>query len=125
MTCVECGCDMIPDQQRRKLPVEERRGVRAHRGRGLCSMCFSRASKAGTLLDYERITADRDSLLEDVSILVLERGVRRSGDIAETTGVSQDALMKTLRLAARAGDERAIQIRAALPWTHLNPEAAA
>lgn len=123
MTCVECGCKMIPDQQRRKLPAAERKKIRAHRGRGLCSMCFSRASKSGELLDYERLTADRDSLLEDVGILVLERGVRHSGTIAHIAGVSQDALMKMLRLAARAGDERAIQIRAALPWTHLNPEA--
>jgi len=116
MKCVECSCKIMADQARRKLPPAERAQVRSHRGRGLCSRCYSVARKAGTLLDVERTTVDRDTFLEDAHMLVIEQGFDRASTIAERLNMSKDAVTKALLRGARAGDERAIVVRSRLAW---------
>lgn len=116
MICVECGVGMIPDQQWRRSPPPSWAGVKCHRGRGLCSTCYSRASRAGTLLDYERKTVDRESMLDDLVIMVLNRRNRDTATLAQRIGMSKDALTVALMRAARAGDERALEVRSHLPW---------
>lgn len=106
---------MVPDHERRRLLAAGLPSPRSHRGRGLCSTCYEIARRSGAMLDHERLTVDTDSLLEDSLTLVVGRGMRRTSALARCFGMSQDAYTTTLRRAARAGDDRAIEIRSLLP----------
>lgn len=116
MNCVRCEHPMLPDQTYRKTAPEDREGFRAHRGRGLCSACMQKARREGTVLDSERLTMGSDILLEECLILVVERGMTTTSDIAEILGITKDTLTHGLIRSARAGDERAHIIRERLPY---------
>ena len=96
---------MVPDSQYRRMSPDEHAGVRAHRGRGLCSACYTAARKDGSLIDHEPIKADGDSLLEEAVILATERRLLYS-ELPAVLGVSRDALTTAVRRAFRRGDER-------------------
>lgn len=108
MTC-RCGATVVP---RRSWKAGDT--SRPHAGRGLCAACHKREARAGALIDVPRPTAERDSLLAEALILVTERDINRPIPLAEKLGMSNDALTLALRRAARAGDPRAITIRARL-----------
>jgi hypothetical protein len=116
VNCVSCAHPMVSDQLWRQIPKADRpaSGLRAHRGRGLCSACQARARREGTLIDFETIHID--AMLEDAMIVVFECDVRQGPAVAERLGMTQDAFAKALRRAAARGDERAIKIRRHLPF---------
>lgn len=116
MKCVRCEHPMMPDRAFRKATPEARAGFRAHRGRGLCSACTQKARRDGTVIDSERLTMGSDILLEECLILVVERGMTTTSDIAEVLGITKDALTHGIMRAAKAGDERAHIIRQRLPF---------
>jgi len=116
MKCVECGTEMVPDLTRRRALAAGKSSLPAHRGRGLCAKDYSVAARAEALLDYDRNTADRDSLLEDMVTLVIDRGITDTTKLAEAAGMAKGTLTTALWRAAKAGDERAITVRARLPW---------
>jgi len=116
MKCVECGTEMVPDLTRRRALAAGKSSLPAHRGRGLCAKDYSVAARAEALLDYDRNTADRDSLLEDMVTLVIDRGITDTAKLAEEAGMAKGTLTTALWRAAKAGDERAIAVRARLPW---------
>lgn len=116
MTCIECGTDMVPDIQRRRALAAGKSSLPAHRGRGLCAKDYSVAARAEALLDYDRNTADRDSLLDDMVTLVIERGITDTTALAKAADMAKGTLTTALWRAAKAGDERAIEVRSRLPW---------
>lgn len=116
MICVEGGEEIVPDLTRRRRLAAGKGSPRAHRGRGLCSACYSAAVRAGTLLDYERKTLDTESMLEDAYMLVMEHEIRDTAVLAKRIGLSREALTRGLQRAAEAGDERSIEVRSHLPW---------
>lgn len=116
MTCRSCSREVVPQPLWRRLSAEERVGRTLHRGRRLCTTCWDRAARNGTLEDVPLQVRRRAELLEDVEFLI-ETGVRQPDQIAERLHVSRDALTLALRRAARAGDERAARIRSMVPWT--------
>jgi len=118
MKCVECGTEMVPDLTRRRALAAGKSSLPAHRGRGLCAKDYSVAARAEALLDYDRNTADRDTLLDDLVQLVVERGITDTGKLAEAADMAKGTLTTALWRAAKAGDERAILVRARLPWMH-------
>ena len=115
MNCIECGHAMMAQKQYEKATVAERAGRRRHRGRGLCSACQARARRAGTLIDYERATLAKDEFVEEVYMLVFDRGVKTFKDLGTALGMTSDGVGQGLRVAARAGNEKAALIRSRLP----------
>lgn len=116
MNCVACEVEVIPEWIYRQRSPAERVGVKPKRGRGLCSTCYSRHHKAGTLIDFPALTVPRDVMLEDAYMLVMEEGYKRSADVAARMSMTKDALCQALLRAVRAGDERAVAIRERLDW---------
>lgn len=68
--CVECGKAGRSAYRFRTATPEVRQqwhaeGIRRIEARGLCQPCYRRATRAGTLNDYERRNRPRDEILED------------------------------------------------------------
>lgn len=99
--CAACPWPLVGQRTKRRP-----QGFRRHGGRGLCSPCYSRASRDGTLLDFGRATLSRDDVLDDWEVLREQGYGRRVA--AERLGMSLDAFDGALRRAARDGDERAV-----------------
>lgn len=112
MNCV-CGVAMMPDHARRRLSPAARAGVRSHRGRGLCSACYTVAHKAGDLIDHQPRLSKADVLLEDAQILTQERGLAYR-DLPAALDTTREALARAIRRACLRGDPRAIRL------SHLN-----
>lgn len=103
--CAHAGCDrtLLPYNQWRVTSREERAALNAQgffplSGRGLCFRCYSRAKRAGTLIDYERRGFPRALLLEEWALLRSEGYTPRQA--AERLGMSYDAFEKALERAA-------------------------
>lgn len=104
MKCVECGCGMTPNKNKRPA-----KGTRRHSGRGLCTACYRRLLDHGRLHEHERRSMPRDMLLDDW-VLLRDQGVRPV-DAADRLGVSWDALDRALCRALAAGDPRGRRAR--------------
>lgn len=117
MNCIECNVEIISNKRWRKMAAEEKAAApfACHRGRRLCIACYDRAHKGGYLLDYERVTADSDSVLEDAIILVDERGYiyRQLPDAFEMT---REGFSRMVKRAVYAGDERAVRLYSLNPY---------
>jgi hypothetical protein len=100
---------MLSDKARRSLTPGERAGVRAHRGRGLCSLCYDRAWRDGTLIDHERRSTPSDLLLDEALWLVEERGLRYR-DLPQAFGMTREAFTRAVRRGVQRGDHRAVAL---------------
>lgn len=87
MTCPSCGA---------RPPVPGG-------GRRLCQTCRGRHRRAGTLLEFPRVSTGWDEIAGDLELL-LERDPRASvAELAARLGMSRAALSKALERARKRG----------------------
>ena len=109
---------MVSDKRWRKMSKAERKAspLKCHRGRRLCSGCYTTTWRAGAQVDFETSVALSDPLLEEATILAFERGLRYR-DLPEALGITREALGRALIRAQRQGDPRAKPLRLHNPYT--------
>ena len=102
-TCTSCGYPTV-DYRIRQADPTVRAHTRSYTGRGLCTTCYHRARKDGTIFDFERQVWPADELLDEW-VLLRDDGysVRQA---AERIGVTWVALDRATARAKRAGDPR-------------------
>lgn len=93
-----------------RTPAAERT-TRAHRGHGLCSVCY-----AISVAPPSTVTRRAD-LVEDIADVLEHAPTTTLAGLALRLGRSRDSITLALRRAARDGDPRAIAIR-----THLHDQ---
>lgn len=116
MKCRNCDRAMVSDRAWRSLPPKGRQTGGRHRGRGLCSPCYLRASRDGSLEDWPKTTSATPyaDLVVEVERLVFEEWVWDIGEIAKTLNRTRESISLALRRGARRGDARAIALRSRL-----------
>lgn len=107
MNCARCGHTIHP--QFRHCSRKN-----SNNGRDLCKQCYAKATRDGTLADYERRTRSRDELLDDYMLLRSEGYSWRH--IAERLGMTYPAFERAMLRARADGDPRAARPGEARRW---------
>lgn len=101
MRCRRCDRPLVPGGRQRR-PIPE--GHRRHGGRSLCTACVKRASKDGTLADYEPLHRRNADVVADYKAVrsryKIDVPLRV---IAAEMGMKLDALEQALYRARGAG----------------------
>lgn len=78
-------------------------GVVPYQARRLCSVCYHRAERNGTLVDYPRSTRARADVVEDYLLLKARSPDMTKARIAAEMGMTHSALDRALVRARQAG----------------------
>lgn len=102
-----CGRELVPKLRWTKTPrVVRNLGTHAQAdARGLCVTCLRRAQKAGTIIDFERVTMPRETVLEEWARLA-DRRVSKAENVrrlAPRLGMTPAALDRAVNRATKAG----------------------
>ena len=100
--CRDCGIPLISEGPAAAAPD----GFAVHQGRGLCQIDYFRHDRAGTLLDFPRLTMSHDDTLTDWDMLRRDRKTRV--EAAKIMGITVAALDKAIERGVKAGDPRAV-----------------
>lgn len=75
--CKTCRLRMLYQYELKNVPPEQRTGPRRivrQAGRGLCTACYAKAKKDGTLIDHERRTFSSEEFMHEVEAIGIIAG---------------------------------------------------